>query len=205
MANQRRTGRGNQDDSVLFRVLRFGIIPAVVIVLIVVIIQLDKGGDTEGRGTGESDSYLDVEYADKGKLETTEGTGEVEDSGGNRQDDGGDGEGTAQSGEMQTEGDSGSGTMAAEADPAQFPLQQDAMLELTGLVQSYCEAKEECDPELLAWVFGIEDWSEEDKEGERARMELVKASVKGYENISCYSIQGPEQDSYVIFPYSETR
>lgn len=36
-------------------------------------------------------------------------------------------------------------------------------------------------------------------------MELVKASVKGYQNISCYSIQGPEQDSYVIFPYYEIR
>ena len=36
-------------------------------------------------------------------------------------------------------------------------------------------------------------------------MELVKASVKSYENISCYSVQGPEVDSYVIFPYYEIR
>ena len=78
-------------------------------------------------------------------------------------------------------------------------------MELTGLIQSYCEAKEECDPDLLAWVFDMEDWSEEQKNEERNRMELVKASIKGYENISCYSIQGPEEDSYVIFPYYEIR
>jgi hypothetical protein len=92
-----------------------------------------------------------------------------------------------------------------EADPSQYPFQQDAVLELTGLVQAYCEAKEECDPQLLAWVFGIQDWSEEAMNEAKAHMELVKASVKSYENISCYSIQGPEQDSYVIFPYYEIR
>lgn len=47
--------------------------------------------------------------------------------------------------------------------------------------------------------------TEERKEQERAKMELVKASVKSYENISCYSVQGPGEDSYVIFPYYEIR
>lgn len=211
MAYQRRTGRGNQDDSVLVKILRFGIIPAVVIILIVIIIRLDKGTEAGG-----DDSYLDVEYADKGKLETTEGTrgepGNGQETGDNGEESKGelpgDGEDTAGDGDGQTEEDGAggeTGIVMTAADPAEYPLQQDAMLELTGLVQSYCEAKEECDPELLAWVFGIQDWSEEDKEEERARMELVKASVKGYENISCYSIQGPEQDSYVIFPYYEIR
>lgn len=216
MVNRRRTGRGDQAEGALVRLLRFGIIPAVVIILIIVIVQLDKGKETGG-----DDSYLDVQYADKGKLETTEGTGENAESGergdpGETGEDGGEalpaggdpdaaGDGRAD-GDGQGDGDdSEAGEAAAAADPSQFPLQQDVMLELTGLVQSYCQAKEECDPELLAWVFGIDDWSEEEKEDERARMELVKASVKGYENISCYSIQGPEQDSYVIFPYYEIR
>lgn len=211
MANQRRTGRGNQEDSGLVKILRFGMIPAVVIILIIIIIRLDKGTEAGG-----DDSYLDVEYADKGKLETTEGTKGEPENGQEAGDNGeesrgelpGDGEDPAGAGDGQTEGDGtgdGTGIVMIAADPAEYPLQQDALLELTGLVQSYCEAKEECDPELLAWVFGIEDWTEEDKEEERARMELVKASVKGYENISCYSIQGPEQDSYVIFPYYEIR
>ena len=34
-------------------------------------------------------------------------------------------------------------------------------------------------------------------------MELVKASIKAYKNISCYYIEGAEADSYVIFPYFE--
>ena len=37
----------------------------------------------------------------------------------------------------------------------------------------------------------------------REKMELVKASIKAYKNISCYYIEGAEADSYVIFPYFE--
>lgn len=207
MANQRRAGRGGQDDSVLVKVLRFGIIPVVVIILIIVIIWLDKGKETGG-----DDSYLDVQYAEKGKLETTEGTGGSEET--EETDEGNTGEPSGNGDDMASSEDGGSqltedgesgGSVLVNGNPFGYPLQQDSMLELTGLVQSYCEAKEECDPELLAWVFGIEGWSEEEKDEVRARMELVKASVKSYENISCYSIQGPEEESYVIFPYYEIR
>ena len=200
MINRRRPGRGERDESVVVKALRFGIIPLIVIVLIIIIILTDNKS-----GGGEDDAYLPVEYAQKGKLETTEGT-----EGSSAEEDEG-GQGLAaedqETGES-TDPESGgqgdlSGGETGAADPSQYPLQQDAILELTGLVQSYCQAKEECDPELLAWVFGIDDWSEEDKSREQARMELVKASVKKYENISCYSIQGPEPESYVIFPYYE--
>lgn len=116
-----------------------------------------------------------------------------------------DGQGQGSDGENGNPAGAEGESSLGQADPSQYAFQQDAVLELTGLVQSYCEAKEECDPELLAWVFGIEGWSEEEKAAERSRMELVKASVKSYENISCYSIQGPEENSYVIFPYYEIR
>ena len=59
--------------------------------------------------------------------------------------------------------------------------------------------------ELLARVFGVDSMTEEEEAAQREKMELVEASVKGYENISCYSIEGPEPDSYVIFPYFEIR
>ena len=90
-------------------------------------------------------------------------------------------------------------------DPSAYELQQDAVPELLALVQSYCEAKEDCDPVLLARVFGVDSMTEEEEAAQREKMELVEASVKGYENISCYSIEGPEPDSYVIFPYFEIR
>ncbi len=90
-------------------------------------------------------------------------------------------------------------------DPSAYELQQDAVPELLALVQSYCEAKEDCDPVQLARVFGVDSMTEEEEAAQREKMELVEASVKGYENISCYSIEGPEPDSYVIFPYFEIR
>ena len=71
-------------------------------------------------------------------------------------------------------------------DPSAYELQQDAVPELLALVQSYCEAKEDCDPVLLARVFGVDSMTEEEEAAQREKMELVEASVKGYENISCY-------------------
>ncbi len=205
MADRRRLGRGERDENTVVKVLRFGAVPFIVIVLIIIIMV------TDNKGEGGDDVYLPVEYAQKGKLETTEGTEgsqteedkDSEEPAGENQETGEEQNSPGQ--ENSGQGDQPGGDAVAAADPAQYPLQQDAILELTGLVQSYCQAKEECDPELLAWVFGIDDWSEEEKNRERDQMELVKASVKKYENISCYSIQGPEPESYVIFPYYEIR
>lgn len=89
------------------------------------------------------------------------------------------------------------------ADSSKYTLKQDEMPELTALVQSYCQAKTDCDPEALQQLFGVTDLSEDQIAAEREKMELVKASIKAYKNISCYYIEGAEADSYVIFPYFE--
>lgn len=92
---------------------------------------------------------------------------------------------------------------SSAADPSKYTLKQDEMPELTALVQSYCQAKTDCDPEALQQLFGVTDLSEDQIAAEREKMELVKASIKAYKNISCYYIEGAEADSYVIFPYFE--
>lgn len=92
---------------------------------------------------------------------------------------------------------------SSAADSSKYTLKQDEMPELTGLVQSYCQAKTDCDPEALQQLFGVTDLSEDQIAAEREKMELVKASIKAYKNISCYYIEGAEADSYVIFPYFE--
>lgn len=89
------------------------------------------------------------------------------------------------------------------ADSSKYTLKQDEMPELTALVQSYCQAKTDCDPEALQQLFGVIDLSEDQIAAEREKMELVKASIKAYKNISCYYIEGAQADSYVIFPYFE--
>lgn len=92
---------------------------------------------------------------------------------------------------------------SSAADSSKYTLKQDEMPELTALVQSYCQAKTDCDPEALQQLFGVTDLSEDQIAAEREKMELVKASIKAYKNISCYYIEGVEADSYVIFPYFE--
>lgn len=92
---------------------------------------------------------------------------------------------------------------SSAADSSKYALKQDEMPELTALVQSYCQAKTDCDPEALQQLFGVTDLSEDQIAAEREKMELVKASIKAYKNISCYYIEGAEADSYVIFPYFE--
>ena len=92
---------------------------------------------------------------------------------------------------------------SSAADSSKYTLKQDEMSELTALVQSYCQAKTDCDPEALQQLFGVTDLSEDQIAAEREKMELVKASIKAYKNISCYYMEGAEADSYVIFPYFE--
>ena len=92
---------------------------------------------------------------------------------------------------------------SSAADSSKYTLKQDEMPELTALVQSYCQAKTDCDPEALQLLFGVTDLSEDQIAAEREKMELVKASIKAYKNISCYYIEGAEADNYVIFPYFE--
>lgn len=109
----------------------------------------------------------------------------------------------AAAGEEAGDAETAAGPAYADIDISGYMLKQDEVPELLALVRTYCQAKEDCDPELLARLFGKSGLTEEELAAERERMELVKASVKRYENISCYSIEGPEPDSYVIFPYFE--
>lgn len=169
-------------DEGIGRYLRFAIFPVVVLLLIVVIIKADSdtSKETEPIKTTEPASAFSSGGPSQTKAET----------------------------EPPTETASVSETEPVtqpiiEAEVSQYSLKQDEVLELLELVQAYCKAKKDCDPEALGAVFGKSEMTEEELSEEREKMELVKASVKGYQNISCYSIEGPEEDSYVMFPYFE--
>lgn len=91
-----------------------------------------------------------------------------------------------------------------EITPDEIPeLKQDEIPELTALVRSYCQAKTDCEPSELDRVFGRESGSEEEQEALRSEMERISRMVEGYENITCYHIDGPEPGTYVIYPYFE--
>lgn len=149
-------------------------VPVVVLVLILVIIGVDRG---TGGGKKEEGG-------------TTAGTESLADGIDN-------GTAGAESGGAGTE------SSGAEMDLSQYELKQDEIPELTALVQEYCQAKMDRDPARLLAVFGKKDMSEAELEEERAKMDKVRQVVDGYENITCYFVDGLEPATYVIYPYFE--
>ena len=177
MDKKRKRTKGTLPDDGIRRYLYFAAIPVVVLILVVVILHSDKKKDA---GQPEAAAMT----AETGQTEAMAMTAE-----------------TGQPVEL-NEGDPAIDESSA-ADSSKYTLKQDEMPELTALVQSYCQAKTDCDPEALQQLFGVTDLSEDQIAAEREKMELVKASIKAYKNISCYYIEGAEADSYVIFPYFE--
>ena len=177
MDKKRKRTKGTLPDDGIRRYLYFAAIPVVVLILVVVILHSDKKKDA-----GQPEAVAMT--AETGQPEAAAMTAE-----------------TGQPVGL-NEGDPAVDESSA-ADSSKYTLKQDEMPELTALVQSYCQAKTDCDPEALQQLFGVTDLSEDQIAAEREKMELVKASIKAYKNISCYYIEGAEADSYVIFPYFE--
>ncbi len=177
MDKKRKRTKGTLPDDGIRRYLYFAAIPVVVLILVVVILHSDKKKDA-----GQTEAAAMT--AETGQTEAVAMTAE-----------------TGQPVGL-NEGDPAVDESSA-ADSSKYTLKQDEMPELTALVQSYCQAKTDCDPEALQQLFGVTDLSEDQIAAEREKMELVKASIKAYKNISCYYIEGAEADSYVIFPYFE--
>ena len=177
MDKKRKRTKGTLPDDGIRRYLYFAAIPVVVLILVVVILHSDKKKDA-----GQTEAVAMT--AETGQPEAAAMTAE-----------------TGQPVGL-NEGDPAVDESSA-ADSSKYTLKQDEMPELTALVQSYCQAKTDCDPEALQQLFGVTDLSEDQIAAEREKMELVKASIKAYKNISCYYIEGAEADSYVIFPYFE--
>ena len=189
MDKKRKRTKGTLPDDGIRRYLYFAVIPVVVLILVVVILHSDKKKDA---GQPEA-AAMTEETGQPEAVAMTEETGQPEAVAM-----------TAETGQPVglNEGDPAVDESSA-ADSSKYTLKQDEMPELTALVQSYCQAKTDCDPEALQQLFGVTDLSEDQIAAEREKMELVKASIKAYKNISCYYMEGAEADSYVIFPYFE--
>ena len=189
MDKKRKRTKGTLPDDGIRRYLYFAAIPVVVLILVVVILHSDKKKDA---GQPEA-AAMTEETGQPEAVAMTEETGQPEAVAM-----------TAETGQPVglNEGDPAVDESSAE-DSSKYTLKQDEMPELTALVQSYCQAKTDCDPEALQQLFGVTDLSEDQIAAEREKMELVKASIKAYKNISCYYMEGAEADSYVIFPYFE--
>ena len=79
------------------------------------------------------------------------------------------------------------------------PLEQDAYPEVNELVQKYYEDMSTGDVEGLA---SVEDQISEE---EQNRILRSRDLVEGYQNISCYTKKGLEENSYLVFVYYELK
>lgn len=93
--------------------------------------------------------------------------------------------------------------MDVKQTPVPGELKQDEIPELTALIEAYCHAKEDIDPAALNRVFGREEGGAEEQEAMRIQMEKVSLLVDGYDSVICYYMDGPEPDTYVLYPYFE--
>ncbi len=203
MRNKRKTERrflGSEPMSYL----RFAAVPAAAVLLIVIIVLAGRSGKS-GEPSPQADFSREEETENTGGADSRAGSengGEAENGTGGEAENGTSGEAESETEAAPSVSKTDAG-FYADIDISQYPLKQDEVPELTAMVRTYCQAKEDGDPVLLASLYGISDMTDEEITASEERMELVRASIKRYENISCYSVEGPEPDTYVIFPYFE--
>lgn len=86
----------------------------------------------------------------------------------------------------------------------EYELKKDEIPEINALLAAYCQAKVDCDPYALAKVFG-QTMTEEEAAVEKAKMDKIAQVVEDYQNITCYTKDGLQEGSYVLFPYYEIK
>lgn len=204
-------------DSDIVHYLKFAAVPLAAVILIAVIMAADSGKKEETASVPAGETLEADGAAENGISEGDGSDGQIGEDGMSA----GTGQDTApQDGEIPAEGESTAGSdqpaetdgsedtetvSYADIDISQYTLKQDEVPELSALVHTYCQAREDYDVELLARLYGITGLSEAEIAEEKEKLELVHASIRRYENMSCYSIEGPEPDSYVMFPYFELK
>lgn len=82
-------------------------------------------------------------------------------------------------------------------------LSQDTVPEITQLMEQYFLSISECDMDTFMHLFTSQDTSQ--TEVFRARFEKEKQYIEGYRNISCYTAEGLEEDSYLAYVYYDTK
>lgn len=82
-------------------------------------------------------------------------------------------------------------------------LSQDTVPEINQLMEQYFLSISECDMATFLHLFVSEDTSEE--EYYRQDFEKQRQYIEGYQNISCYTTPGLEEDSYAAYIYYEIK
>ena len=82
-------------------------------------------------------------------------------------------------------------------------LEQDVVPEIKQLMEQYFLSISQCDMETFLNLFTSRDTSEE--EVFRSKFEQQKQYIENYQNISCYTVKGLENDTYAVYVYYEVK
>ncbi len=166
-------GYSSFTEEELKKYLKFLIIPALVIVLVLAIILAERlakrqnGGDTQATAA-PSESAPVIEIA----IENGEGEPDTV---------------PAEEGEQ----------AEADAEGAGQTFAKDEVLEVNTLIESYFTAKQNADVETIYRLFGRQDT--EGMEELRNDYRYTARYTDGYENIVCYTRPGPIEGSYLAY------
>lgn len=166
-------GYSSFTEEELKKYLKFLIIPALVIVLVLAIILAERlakrqnGGDTQA-AAAPSESAPVIEIA----IENGEGEPDTV---------------PAEEGEQ----------AEADAEGAGQTFAKDEVLEVNTLIESYFTAKQNADVETIYRLFGRQDT--EGMEELRNDYRYTARYTDGYENIVCYTRPGPIEGSYLAY------
>lgn len=82
-------------------------------------------------------------------------------------------------------------------------LSQDTVPEITQLMEQYFMSISDCDMPTFLHLFTSRDTSQE--ELYRQEFELQKQYIEGYQNISCYTVPGLNENEMAVYVYYEIR
>lgn len=82
-------------------------------------------------------------------------------------------------------------------------LEQDAVPEINQLMEQYFLSISDCDMDTFLHLFTSRDTSEEAQF--RDTFEKQREYIESYQNISCYTVKGLEEDDYVVYVYYDVK
>lgn len=184
MKNQRRKKRGPARNDDRQKYLRFLTLPLIVIVLILVIVLADRWTGFAGDSGEETSSPAETAEM---SAETETGTESPADG-----ENGGSSETDPASG---SSGDQETGETAGEESGPE--LKHNDIPEITALMETYCQAKTDCDAETMYQLYGKTDMT--GTEELRQRMQYRAKYVEAIENVDCYTLPGMEDNAYIVY------
>ena len=82
-------------------------------------------------------------------------------------------------------------------DFSEYELKKNAIPEINSLIQTYFQALSDCDIETVKKIMVLGDSDSFEKKEENMKSE--GQYIESYENIDCYTKEGPEDHSYVVY------